>query len=1164
MGQGIRQLFLLLALDIYTQMSVGQEISLKYDLLEQQSRETFVGNVAVDSLLKANVTQEELERMKFQILTQGSKDASYFIIDEKSSTIKTASVLDREVLCEFEVKCVLEFSVAVYKQDQQHSSLDLFKIFAIKVNILDANDNAPTFPQSQVALDVQESVPVDFVLLTSGAVDPDMGINNSIKSYTLKPSNEMFGLKEIKNIDGTTDLGLVVRYKLDRETLDFYQVEIVAKDGGFPQRSGTVMVNITVIDDNDNKPLFSQAKYDASIPENHPVGKNVLTLSAQDLDINENGEFTFAFNSRVPQKIKDKFAVNKTSGAIYTISEIDYEEEDNYQFLVEVQDKGREPKSSTSVVNINILDVNDNAPQISVNLLPDGTDILESAEVGRYVANFAVSDLDSGPNGEIQCQVLGEFFKIEEIFNNMYKVIIKSPLDYESRHVHNVTIQCQDQGIPQHQNTSSFLINVLDVNDNNPVFLQSIYRATIKENNPPNEVITTVKAVDKDSGLAGKVTYFMHTDGSDSFHVDSTSGVITVKKSLDREMSPVILFHVNASDAGNPQLKSSTLIRLTLEDENDNTPMFKKSHFEFYVLEEQKNLPIVGRLFAEDPDAGPNGQFSFDFASPRYPEFILDYDTGLLKAGMLDRELKTVYNFNVTVTDKGNPPRSSMALVTVHVLDANDNMPRIIYPDNHNNTIKLMYTTPKDSVIARVEADDIDEGNNSILSFYIHKVEPTKPDLFKMNAETGELMIAKTMHLYDSDSYRLVLGVKNGVFTMFANLNVIITVSNNTVLGAQSPGSGENNIVIVIAIVVVTVILSVAIIAAICIVKYVDRHRQHRKESKAEVCVDLKNPETLVMAGTPQFTDIKRNKKEVSFSLSDEDSMNISSLTNITSFSSYLKNPHSTYSMDGKPLEQGPQACSSILTNSSHHSDFSKDHLTEKNINTLYHQQTPSPTWLQQLQEKNRRDQALRKAGDDDSEMSAESATSDSGRGGSEEDINSNRGNPMSDTEETRQAYSNEFSPGDQSHNSSNKHTNVLHSNYRKRISTNENYPRNISFSDDSVTANTTVDSAKNRHGRSSQDNHNQTSLSRILCMSADRGLSFVNGRTHLDTLDEATHSTFGLRYSLQDIDDTVSESVITRDDDGNSTTTSGSYTINPDELVHEIDNLFFKSDVVV
>lgn len=165
--------------------------------------------------------------------------------------------------------------------------------------------------------------------------------------------------------------------------------------------------------------------------------------------------------------------------------------------------------------------------------------------------------------------------------------------------------------------------------------------------------------------------------------------------------------------------------------------------------------------------------------------------------------------------------------------------------------------------------------------------------------------------------------------------------------------------------------------------------------------------------------------------------------------------------------------------------------------------------------------------------------------------------------EETRQTYTNEYPQPEQSQ-TPNKHTNVLHSSYRKPLPTSENYHRNISFSDDSVTANTTVDSAKNRHGRSSNETHNQTTLSRILCMSSDRGLSFINGHTHLDTLDEATHSTFGLRYSLQDIDDTVSESVLTRDDDGNSTTTSGSYTINPDELVHEIDNLFFKSDVIV
>lgn len=168
----------------------------------------------------------------------------------------------------------------------------------------------------------------------------------------------------------------------------------------------------------------------------------------------------------------------------------------------------------------------------------------------------------------------------------MYKVIIKSFLDYEFRYVYNVIIQCQDQGIFQYQNTFSFFINVLDVNDNNLVFLQFIYRVIIKENNFLNEVIIIVKVVDKDSGFVGKVIYFMYIDGSDSFYVDLILGVIIVKKLLDREMLFVILFYVNVFDVGNFQLKFFIFIRFILEDENDNILMFKKFYFEFYVLEE--------------------------------------------------------------------------------------------------------------------------------------------------------------------------------------------------------------------------------------------------------------------------------------------------------------------------------------------------------------------------------------------------------------------------------------------------------------------------------------------------------------------------------------------------------------------------------------------------
>lgn len=170
-------------------------------------------------------------------------------------------------------------------------------------------------------------------------------------------------------------------------------------------------------------------------------------------------------------------------------------------------------------------------------------------------------------------------------------------------------------------------------------------------------------------------------------------------------------------------------------------------------------------------------------------------------------------------------------------------------------------------------------------------------------------------------------------------------------------------------------------------------------------------------------------------------------------------------------------------------------------------------------------------------------------------------------SEDAKNLYPNDNRRGDKSHH--NKHSNMLHSNYKQRVG--DGYHRNISFSDDSVTANTTVDSSKSRHklktgevtphknlsdiSNSAHSNTNTPYKTRV-----QRELNFVNGRT-FDTLNE--QSSYGLPYSIQDIDDTISESIATRDDDDKSTTTSGSYTINPDELCDEIDELFFK-DVVV
>ncbi|XP_021359140.1 protocadherin-11 X-linked-like isoform X2 [Mizuhopecten yessoensis] len=1025
MGAPIRQLFLLLTLDLYSQMTDAQQSVLKYKLREEQSKETFVGNVARDSLLYGNVTEQEFSRMRFQILTQGNHDASNFQINETSSSLLTKVVLDRETLCPDEVACILEFNVAVYKQ-LGTNQLDLHQIIPIQVTVDDVNDNSPVFPASEVALTVSEGVQVGHVILTSGAIDRDTGQNNSIQSYELVPSNEMFGLIQASDLGGGSDIGLKVRFKLDRETRDFYELKVIASDRGFPVRTGSVKINITVTDFNDNSPAFSRANYSTTIPENKAVGSTILIVSATDFDTANNAKLTYSFSSRVSQKVQHKFSINSTSGQISVIAPLDYEQDTQYQFQVVVRDQGQPPLSASASVTVDIQDLNDNAPQININLSPAGTDISEAAAVGQYVASVAVSDRDSKANGNARCQVMGNNFRLEEIYTNMYKILIQNKLDYETDKFHNVTVNCQDQGVPQQQNTTSFFIRVQDVNDNAPEFTKTKYQVTMQESNDPGAYVKEVIATDKDSGNNGRVSYSLEPDGQSFFSIDPTMGTISAIVSLDRELRPVIRFHVTATDQGDPQLSSSTVVEVILGDINDNTPTFTQQKFHFHVLENQDRGPKVGTLTAEDQDAGANSQFSFDFVPPIPADFRLNQDTGVITGyTKLDRELQKMYNFTVMVTDKGTPRRYSTAQVTVEVEDDNDNIPVIVHPNNFNNTVYLPYTVNAGTLISQVEAYDIDDGDNSRLRYYIDTIDPPNSgDVFSMGLFSGSLVVARKLQLYDADSYRLVLSVKDGGLNelkSYTNLNVIITVSNNTVLPVPGNDDTGMNIIIVVIIVVVTVVLSIAIVVTIIIIRRIDGSRQEnnnhaKNEAQKIIAATAKMHETMSTDSSNNSDDPlkKKNKKEVSFSLSDEtDSINTSTLTNLTTFSTF-KNPPST--LDGSKSLEKPQASSSLLTASNLQAsddsydkkyDLSNDSYDRKyDISRLYspnhlHPQSPSQEtrWLQQLKqdEANHIRDMLKKGEDAGSEMSAESATSDSGRGGSEEDVHSNRGHAFSD-----------------------------------------------------------------------------------------------------------------------------------------------------------------------
>jgi hypothetical protein len=202
-----------------------------------------------------------------------------FTMNQTSSSITTMQRIDREAVCPGQTDCVARLRVNVYNRAL---NFDLIKIWDVFINITDVNDNEPVFPSPTVVLSVPENVPVGHILHTSGAEDLDKGGTNSVQSYELAETgwSDLFRLKVTTSPDGLTDLGLELLEPLDRETRSLYQLKIVAYDKGYPMRSGSVMVNVTVADINDNRPKFDLDAYNVSVAENVRLGSPILQVRA--------------------------------------------------------------------------------------------------------------------------------------------------------------------------------------------------------------------------------------------------------------------------------------------------------------------------------------------------------------------------------------------------------------------------------------------------------------------------------------------------------------------------------------------------------------------------------------------------------------------------------------------------------------------------------------------------------------------------------------------------------------------------------------------------------------------------------------------------------------------------------------------------------------------
>ena len=371
-------------------LTSSQSSTVTYKVQEETDPGTYVGNVLRDSELYSHFNTSQFSKLVYKI----PDTVNQFRINDKSSTLRTNTKLDRETECEGEAQCVLTFGVSVYSVTASNIYV-LLKIVSVRVEVEDVNDNAPYFLLTETTLDVAESAPVGQVLPLSPAIDADSGPDNNVQRYLLVDGGDVFDLDE-------NDLGIVLRRKLDREEQSTYKVKVIAEDGGFPKLSGSIDVTINVIDVNDNRPTFSSPLFNATVAEDEPVGAVVLTLLASDSDAGENGRMSFAFSSVTPRKVKNHFAINETSGELSLVKALDYEKDKRFEFTAVVSDGGSIRMTSQAKVVIEVKDVNDNAPQIDITW--PSSSFLESIQVGTYIGHISLSDLDSSQNTAFTCR----------------------------------------------------------------------------------------------------------------------------------------------------------------------------------------------------------------------------------------------------------------------------------------------------------------------------------------------------------------------------------------------------------------------------------------------------------------------------------------------------------------------------------------------------------------------------------------------------------------------------------------------------------------------------------------------------------------------------------------------------------------------------------------